>query len=71
MVIAKRRIARFSVVALSTFVAGAGAWALKQELDEIAELVELTEQAQQELAQQELAQQNEATGAEPCNSRRP
>jgi hypothetical protein len=43
MVIMKRRIARFSLVAVSTFVAGAVtvAWTLKQEL---AELVERAEQ---------------------------
>jgi hypothetical protein len=50
MVMVKRRIARFSLVALSTFVAGAGAitvaaaaWTLKQELAELAELAEQNE----------------------------
>jgi hypothetical protein len=43
MVIMKRRIARFSLVALSTIVAGAVtvAWSLKQELAELAEQNEL------------------------------
>ena len=46
----KWRIARFSLMALSTFVAGAGAiivaaaaWTLKQELAELAELAEQNE----------------------------
>ena len=45
MVIMKRRIARFSLVALSTFVAGAVtvAWSLKQELAALAELAEQNE----------------------------
>jgi hypothetical protein len=49
MVIMKRRIAHFPLVALSTFVAGAGAvtvavaWALKRELAELAELAEQNE----------------------------
>jgi hypothetical protein len=45
MVIMKRRIARFSLVALTTFVAGtvAVAWSLKQELAELAELAEQNE----------------------------
>ena len=45
MVMMKRRIARFSLVALSTFVAGAVtvAWSLKQELAELAELAEQNE----------------------------
>ena len=45
MVIMKRRIARFSLVALSTIVAGAVtvAWSLKQELAELAELAEQNE----------------------------
>jgi hypothetical protein len=45
MIIMKRRIARFSLVALSTFVVGAVtvAWSLKQELAELAELAEQNE----------------------------
>lgn len=45
MVIMKRRIARFSLVALSTIVVGAVtvAWSLKQELAELAELAEKNE----------------------------
>ena len=45
MVMMKRRIARFSLVALSMFVAGAVsvAWSLKQELAELADLAEQTE----------------------------
>jgi hypothetical protein len=45
MVMMKRRIARFSLVALSTFVAGAVtvAWSLKQELAELADLAEQNE----------------------------
>jgi hypothetical protein len=45
IVMMKRRIARFSLVALSTFVAGAVtvAWSLKQELAELAELAEQNE----------------------------
>ena len=42
MVVMKRRTARISLVALSTFVAGAVtvAWSLKQELTELADLAE-------------------------------
>ena len=46
MVIMRLRLARFPLVALSTFVAGVGAvtvavaWSLKQELAEHAELAE-------------------------------
>ena len=45
MVIMKRRIGRFSLVALSTFVAAAVtvAWSLKQELAALAELAEQNE----------------------------
>jgi hypothetical protein len=48
MVIMKRRIARFPLVALSTFVAGVAvtvtvAWSLKQELAELTELAEQNE----------------------------
>jgi hypothetical protein len=45
MVIMKRRVARFSLVALSTFVAGAVtvAWSLKQELAALAKLAEQNE----------------------------
>jgi hypothetical protein len=45
MVIMKRRVARFSLVALSTFAAGAVtvAWSLAQELAELAELAEQNE----------------------------
>jgi hypothetical protein len=45
MVIMKRRIARFSLVALSTLVAGAVtvAWSLKQELAALAKLAEQNE----------------------------
>jgi hypothetical protein len=45
IVMMKRRIARFSLVALSTFVAGAVtvAWSLKQELAELADLAEQNE----------------------------
>ena len=45
MVIMKRRAARISLVALSTFVAGAitVAWSLKQELADLAELAEQNE----------------------------
>jgi hypothetical protein len=45
MVIMKWRIARFSLVALSTFVAGAVtvAWSLKQDLAELADLAEQNE----------------------------
>jgi hypothetical protein len=41
----KRRIARFSLVALSAFVAGAVtvAWSLNQELAELADLAEQNE----------------------------
>ena len=47
MIIMKRRITRFSLVALSTFVAGAitaaAAWTLKQELTELVEHAEQNE----------------------------
>jgi hypothetical protein len=45
MVIMKRRIARFSLVALSTLVAGAVTvvWSLKQELADLADLAEQNE----------------------------
>jgi len=47
MVIIKRRIARLSLVALGTLVAGVGAvavaaaWSLKQDLADLAEQMEL------------------------------
>jgi hypothetical protein len=45
MVIMKWRVVRFSLVALSTFVAGAVtvAWSLKQELADLADLAEQNE----------------------------